>query len=367
MNSTTLRKAALLVALTVTASLGLWAQATTPPSQTFGTTIYLDYSFNLTNNGYLTGTDAAKALDNKFAFRRAYFTYENKISDYLKFRFRLDADNTANITSVDFGKSSTKKDDKLRPFMKHLYLEWSQDWLQSKFNIGMIETLSFKLAEDRWGMRSVAKTLLDGYKDITGVDIHQSSADIGVTWKGTLAKELRFALGVHNGPGYSHAETDKYKKFSGYLQFIPTAGFNVIGYIDYEKQPVTGGTPKDAWTYKVDGYFDMVDNLNISAEWFIYKNDTYINADKSHDNVSGYSVFGTYKITPEKFALFARFDHYQPNSTDSNKDMNLVILGFDWYAWGNFARLQPNVWFYSYKDSAKKGDFVANVTFFLSF
>ena len=133
----------------------------------------------MTNNGAITGTDAAKALDNKFNFRRAYFTYENKISDYLKFRFRIDADNTANITSVDFTKATTKKDDKLRPFVKHIYLEWSPDWLQSKFNIGMIETLSFKLAEDRWGYRSVAKTLVDGYKDITGVDILQSSADQG--------------------------------------------------------------------------------------------------------------------------------------------------------------------------------------------
>ena len=34
----------------------------------------------------------------------------------------------------------------------------------------MIDTLSFKLAEDRWGYRSVAKTLVDGYKDITGVE-----------------------------------------------------------------------------------------------------------------------------------------------------------------------------------------------------
>ena len=120
-------------------------------------------------------TDAAKALTNKFAFRRAYFTYENKISDYLKFRFRYDADNTANLTSVDFAKQTTKKDDKLRPFVKHIYLEWSHDFLQSKVNIGMIETLSFKLAEDRWGYRSVAKTLVDGYKDITGVEVDATS------------------------------------------------------------------------------------------------------------------------------------------------------------------------------------------------
>ena len=35
----------------------------------------------------------------------------------------------------------------------------------------MIETLTFKPAEERWGYRSVAKTLLDGYKDVTKKDI----------------------------------------------------------------------------------------------------------------------------------------------------------------------------------------------------
>ena len=179
MTTRTILKAAVIALVAAMASTGLLAQTTTPPPQTFSTTIYFDWTANLTNDGSMTGTDAAKALNNKFAFRRAYFTYENKISDYLKFRFRYDADNTANITSVDFAKSTTKKDDKLRPFVKHIYLEWSQDWLQSKFNIGMIETLSFKLAEDRWGLRSVAKTLLDGYKDITGVEIDQTSADLG--------------------------------------------------------------------------------------------------------------------------------------------------------------------------------------------
>ena len=34
-------------------------------------------------------------------------------------------------------------------------------------NVGMIETLTFKPAEERWGLRSVAKTLVDGYQDIT--------------------------------------------------------------------------------------------------------------------------------------------------------------------------------------------------------
>lgn len=357
-----LKKAAILAGLLSATAVLLPAQTATPPAQTFGTTIYFDYSFNMTNDGYLTGTDAAKALNNKFLFRRAYFTYENKISDYLKFRFRYDADNTANIASVDFVKASTKKDDKLRPFIKHVYIEWSQDFLQSKFNIGLIETLAFKPSEDRWGYRSVAKTIVDGYKDITGVEIDATSADLGITWKGTVSKEIRFALGVHNGSHYSHAETDKYKKVSGYLQIVPVSGLSVVGYMDYENQ----NDADSAVTAKVDAFFDMIKNLNVSLEWFTYDNQTYKTAAKRY-KVGGWSAFATYKLRPEKLGLFARYDAYQPTSLDGNKDMSLIILGLDWFAWGAYGRLQPNIWIWNYKDSSRKQDVVFNMTFFLSF
>jgi len=352
-----LKKLALLILLGAAGAPALSAQ------QTFNTTIYFDYTFNLTHDGFLTGTDAAKVLDNKFAFRRAYFTYENKISDYVRFRFRYDADNTGNIASL-----SGAKDDKLRPFMKHLYLQWNPDFISSVINIGMIETLSFKMAEDRWGYRSVAKTLLDIYKDITGVDIRQSSADIGVSWKGTLAKELRFGAGVYNGEGYSHPELNKYKKIAGYLQFVPTAGLSINGYVDYEAQVPTATLASPfALTYKAEAFFEMVPGLTVVGEWFTYNNDKFMNADLSHYNVGGYSVFGSYKVVVDKFNLFARYDHYQPNSTQSVKNQALIILGADWYAWGSNARLQPNVWIYTYADSNKKSDAVFSLTFFLSF
>jgi hypothetical protein len=353
------KKFTLIAAVALLTSLAAFAQTATPPPQTFSTTVYFDYAMFLTNDGYLT----SNPLNNKFQFRRAYFTYENKINDYLKFRFRLDADNTANITSVNFAKASTKMDDKLRPFVKHIYLEWTPDFLTSKFNVGMIETLAFKLAEDRWGYRSVAKTILDGYKDITGVDVKAASADLGATWKGTLVRQLRFGLGVHNGAHYSHAENDKYKKFSGYLQLVPAAGLSVVGYYDYEKQTDT----KNASTAKFDVLFDMVKNLNVSFEWFSYKNDMFLNADASGFKSGGWSVFGTYKITPDKLAVFARYDSYQPNSTVSNNDMGLIIAGVDWAPLHTSWKIQPNVWIYDYKDSAKKGDTIFNLTFFLSF
>ena len=54
--------------------------------------------------------------------------------------------------------------------------------------------------------------------------------------------------------------------------------------------------------------------------------------------------------------------------------MSLVIVGLDWIPYNASWRLQPNVWFYSYKNgalyggsAAKNNDVVFNLTFFLSF
>jgi hypothetical protein len=342
-----------LVLLTLLSAGGLFAQ------QTFNTTIYFDYTTYLSNDGPVTSAEK----DNFFAFRRAYFTYENKINDTLKFRFRYDADNTANITSIDFAKASTKKDDKMRPFIKHLYFEYTGLLPNASVKLGMTETIQFKIAEDRWGYRSVAKTLMDGYKDITGVDVDAPSADLGVSLTGSLAKYVRYGFMVSNGAGYSHAESDKFKKLAANLHLIPVAGLSVVGYIDYEKEDADNL----AMTYKVDGYFEMVKNLVIGAEYFVYKNDKYMTADEAKYDVSGLSIFGRYIVKPDVFSLFARFDKCEPNNKVSDDEMSLVIAGLDWAPVHKSMRLQPNIWIRSYADSEMKNDLVLNLTFFLSF
>jgi hypothetical protein len=356
MKKSIIKKLSIVLGLAIVALMsaqGLFAQ------QTFKTTIYFDYTTYLSNDGPVTSAEK----NNFFAFRRAYFNYENKISDTLKFRFRYDADNTANITSVDFGKESTKTDDKFRPFIKHLFVDYSGLLPNSSLKIGMTPTLTFEAAEARWGYRSVAKTLVDGFKDITGVDIHASSADIGVNLTGSLAKFARYGVMYYNGRGYGHAENDKYKKIAGNLQLIPVAGFSVVGYLDYEKQDADNS----AMTYKVDGFIEMVRNLVLGAEYVVYKSDKNMTADETKYDVSGLSIFGRYTVKPDVFSLFARYDMYEPNNKVSDDEMGLVIAGLDWAPVDKSMHLQPNVWFRSYKNSELKNDVILNMTFFLSF
>ncbi len=339
--------------------LMLTAAGVASAQQTFYTTIYFDYAYYLSNDGPVTSA----AKDNFFAFRRAYFTYENKINDNLKFRFRYDADNTANITSVDFVKGSTRKDDKLRPFIKHLYFDYAGLIPNSSLKIGMTETLTFKPAEDRWGYRSVAKTLLDGYKDITGMEIDATSADLGACLTGSINKYLRYGLMVSNGCHYSHAENDKWKKLTAQVHLVPVAGLSLLGYVDYEKQ----SDAAEAFTWKGDAYLEMLKNLIIGAEYFVYRNDNYVTAAKERYDVSGLSAFGRYQVLKDKLALFARFDTYEPNNKTANDKINLVIAGFDWAPVNKSMKIQPHIWIYDYEDSAKKNDVVFNLTFFLSF
>jgi hypothetical protein len=355
--------------------------------QTFSTTIYLDWRYYLSSSGPITlkPTDPTVAyLSNQFVFRRAYFTYENKINSNLKFRFRLDADNSANVTGVSLTGTpvtgtSLSKDDKLRPFVKHIYFEWSNFLLENQtFRVGMEETLTFSLSEARWGYRSVAKTLVDGYKDITGVDINASSADIGASLQGSASKYLRYGVQVVNGSGYSHLETDKYKKFSGQLQLVPVPGLSIVGYVDYAKQMPKTTYPNEknpaATTLKLDSYFEMVKGLVLGGEWFTYKNDLNQTSSLAKYNVSGWSVFGRCVLAQDKLNAFARYDSYIPNSRNRAKDMNLTILGLDWAPLHTSLKLQPNVSFTQYKDgkqykasATSNSDVAFNMTFFMSF
>jgi hypothetical protein len=349
-------------------ALAVFALAPTADAQQkFTTTIYFDYTFNLTNDGYLTNSKLVPApIDDQFRFRRAYFRYENKISDLLSFRLTYDADNTANLTSATLSGTAiaTKKDDKLRPYIKHLYLDYAGLLPNSSLRVGMVNTITFQIAEDKWGYRSVAKTLVDGFKDVTGSDIRASSADLGLNFTGMAMKELKYGASIISGEGYSHPEYDKYKKYAAYLQLIPMAGLSVVGYVDYEPRDASN----NALTYKGDLYFEMIPNLTLAGEYVAYNSDLNKNSGTlSHYNVSGYSIWGVYKIMVDYLNAFARYDHYTPNSTVSSKDMNLVILGLDWIPVHAAWKLQPNVMITSYKDSAKKTDITAQMTFFLSF
>lgn len=341
----------------VLVSLFLWIVPASA-QQKFSGTVYFDYTFYLSNQGPITTPppDNPNFKNNFMQFRRVYFRYDNKINDNLSFRLTFDGD------TVKATDAAGKADDKFRPYLKHMYLQISNLVPGAEIKIGLADTITFKLAEDRWGYRSVAKTLLDGYKDITGKDIDATSADVGLSLSGKINRQVRYGVMLSSGEGYSKPERDKYKKLSSFLQLIPVAGLSVVGYLDYEKQ----NSVASAYTYKGDVFLEFIPGLTLGAEYFVYRNGLNLQDDRRFDR-SGLSIFGRYNLIPEKLNLFARYDRYEPNSLTDLDEISLVITGLDWAPLNSSFRLQPNLWLYDYKDPLKKNDLVLNLTFLMSF
>lgn len=301
---------------------------------------YFDYSYLLSSNGPLAESQGKNW--NSFKFRRAYFTLEHKISEKFKFRFRTDADR--------------KVDDKSRPFVKHVYLEWGNLIPESKLYIGMTFTPIKEIAEAVWGYRGVEKTLMDVYKDQTGQSVDFASADLGFALKGKIVKQLRYHIMFSNGAGYSHPERDKYKKFAAQLQLLPIEGLTIAGYIDVEKQNVDSTN----YTYRGDLLYKK-GNLALGSEIFQYKDN------QNSLKRSGYSLFGNYKVAKE-IKIFARYDFYNPFIDVAGIDddeITYIIIGFDYFP-HKLVHVMPNIRFKSYADD-RSSDIIALLTFELKY
>jgi hypothetical protein len=148
---------------------------------------------------------------NGFWFRRIYFTYNNKLSDTVKMRFRLEMDSPG-----QFGTSAL-----LTPFVKDAYLSLKIG--KSELIGGIQSPPSFDQLEAVWGWRPLEKTPLD-------LQRWTSSRDFGISLKG--GKAVPFHLMFANGSS-NKAEIDKGKKFFGSLGY-KSGGFFLEGMAQYE-------------------------------------------------------------------------------------------------------------------------------------
>lgn len=301
---------------------------------------YFDYDYLLSSKGP-AAEEYGKGWNN-FKFRRAYFTLEHKFSDRFKFRLRTDADR--------------KADDKLRVFLKHVYLEWSNLIPDSKLYIGLAATPIKELAEFCWGYRGLEKTLTDVYKIQTGQSIDFASADMGFALKGKIIKEFGYYVMFSNGEGYSHPEKDKYKKFAAQLQFLPFDGLTIAGYADVEKQDAASTN----YTYKGDIVFKK-DKIALGCELVQY-------IDNQNDlKRSGVSFYGNY-LAAKEIKIFVRYDFYNPfiDVPDvKNDEINYIIAGFD-YMPHKLVHVMPNIRIKSYADD-RRSDVFALLSFELKY
>jgi hypothetical protein len=276
-----------------------------------------------------------------FWFRRIYFTYNNKLSDTVKMRFRLE--------TASPGQWATSA--LLIPFVKDAYLSWKFAG-SSSLVAGIQSPPSFAQVEGIWGYRSLEKTPLDLYR-------WTSSRDFGITLKG--GTDILYHVMVGNGSS-NKGEINEGKKAYGALGYT-TGGFFIEAMTQYERAKT--------------GDNDIIGQVfgAYSGDWgriglqYAYRSYQKEGSDETLPyNVA--SVFAVFKASPQ-IDLIARWDYnfgdgYQ-QSFSGNKiafipfapdhEFNFIIAALSWQAHKN-VWIIPNIKYatYSENDLLKEGE-----------
>ncbi len=326
-----------IVAVMFLATAGVKAQT----GSKFKGVVFSDYAYTVGNH------DAeAKGL-NEFTIRRVYLTFETNLTQNFKMRFRLESAHNK------FGT-----DQKINPFVKQAYLEWTGLIRAHALYFGISETNAFKNSESYWGYRSIEKTIMD-------LNNISSSADMGVAVKGNLGNYLHHWLTVFNGTGYGSSEVDKYKKIGYDFWVTPAEGLIFEAYVDYEKQDADNGTFKYAHDYFQGSSYSTVKGFvgykaktfSVGAEAFVRSNKESGSSDalgtKRVDvKKQGFSIFSSLATPIAGSKLFLRYDSFDPNADDAvyvsdtkngvNDEYTLFIGGLDFTAAKN-VHIMPNI------------------------
>lgn len=300
-----------------------------------------DSNFSNLNNTALSG---AKDL-NGFDFRRIYFTYDYKISDDFKTRFRLEAQSYSSGGKNIFLTS-----------VKDAYINWNGIFEGSSLILGIQPLPAFTVSESYWGYRSLEKTQLDLRKVV-------SSRDFGVSLKGKInsSGSLNYWVTYANGSSFG-VETDKYKRAYAHIEVKPDNNWRFSVYGDYKFQSeianpnmVGESLNHDAFTSALFAGYQEKDKFSVGAEGFLQmtSNDTFIPVINSVNiddrNALGLSLFGWYKFCDRLIGI-GRYDFFDPNMASGFRgdSRNFMLLGLS-YILHEKVTLTPNIEFETYE------------------
>jgi len=255
------------------------------------------------------------AENNRFHITRAYFTFENKVSHTLSYRFQTDV-GSGGATDYTI-------------YLKNAKLDWKTG--QGKFTFGLQGMNMFKVQEDNWGYRFIEKSAMDKKK-------YSSSADMGMGWSKGMGA-LTTSVLLTNGSGYKKAETDGYKKLSASLLYGEAklkTGFNAGVSFSYEGKDYNmsdGSGSETGSTTVIAGFGALAQGpLKAGAEIAILTKTL-----ESSETTNLVSAYGNYQLN-KSLAGFGRFDMYSAdNSTD-----NYAVIGVN-YVPEKGLHIAPNV------------------------
>lgn len=261
--------------------------------------------FDLTNidktsNGKDTA-DSGTGLDVK----RFYLTVDHKFNDIW----------SANLTT-DFQYSSAIGNTEL--FVKKAYVQGSFD---PAFNlrVGAADMPWIPYVEKFYGMRYVENTLTDRLK-------YGNSSDWGLHGFGNLGNNFNYAVSVVSGAGYKNPTRSKGMDVEGRVAYTPNENFVVAvgGYSGKLGKETDIQSAENTYTRAnaMVAYADS--NFRVGGEYFQAKNLNNV-LTVATDKTSGWSVWGSVRVTDGGINVFGRYD-----DTDVSKTLDPTLSDKYW-------------------------------------
>lgn len=271
-----------------------------------------------------------------FEIKRAYLGYEFNLGGNFSSKIQLDIGSPDDVSNYSL----------LRRFayFKDAYLQYEKNGLNIKF--GIIPLQQYKMQENIWAHRYIAKTILDEH----GLG---SSADLGASLNYVVTSILELDFTLINGEGYSNLQTDYSYKAGLGATLKPWKGLILRTYVDGITKTETQWLLVSFIGYEAKEKFMAGFEYNIKLNNKFEENHTL-------DALSGYASWHFAK----KLQLFGRYDFLVSNRLPDeerpwnlDKDGSAIIAGIeyrpvtkvkialDYQDWFPYANNAPNVSF----------------------
>ena len=161
---------------------------------TFSGVTYFNYTYDLTQ-------DAEN--DAGFGLKRVYFTYEQKLSENLSYKFQTDIGQIEIFDELieEAGEITINtKNTQFVAYLKNAKVDWNLGGGSlGKLTFGMQGMNIFNVTEKTWGFRFIEKSPMDLNK-------FSSSADMGIGYSGKF-NNLNYSFMYTNGCGYKKSDS----------------------------------------------------------------------------------------------------------------------------------------------------------------
>lgn len=209
-------------------------------------------------------------------------------------------------------------------YLKNAFLNYKHKDLS--VNFGMMPTTQFKIQEDFWGNRYLAKVFQDEYG-------FAASADLGTSVAYKFNDIVSADVALTNGEGYKSLQSDNIFKTAFGLTLNPVKSLTVRGMVDVMNIQNTYA-----------GFVGFKGGkFSLAAEYNYQKNHLMVDG----SDYFGPSFYGIINLS-KKANFFARFDDLQSNTPSGKtenwniaKDGKLFMAGFE-YSPVSGIKLSPN-------------------------